>query len=253
MECPKIYEKRLIVNSREVDGAGECKASALLACLQDASAEHTSLCGCGRKEMVERYNVFWMLTRIQLRLERPVRWLEELTVRTGHRGGRGILLYRDYELCASGERVGAGCGLWVLADLDTRRLLDLTRNPIPALADSAGGLTPAIRRLTALHPPREMEAVEVRRMRYSDTDVNGHVNNTRYADFACDALALEGRAPGTFLAGLEITYHQECMPGEEIQISRALTSEGGFVHGAGPEGEPRFDVRVTLDTYKDRK
>ena len=253
MECPKIYEKRLIVNSRDVDGAGECKASALLACLQDASAEHTSLCGCGRKEMVERYHVFWMLTRVQLRLERPVCWLEELTVRTGHRGGRGILLYRDYELYVGGRQVGDACALWVLADLDTRKLLDISRHPIPALAETAGGLTPAVRRLTALHPPKEMEAVEGRRMRYSDTDVNGHVNNTRYADFACDALELEGRAPGTFLAGLEITYHAECMPGEVIQISRALTPEGGFVHGAGAAGEPRFDVKLQLRTQENGK
>ena len=45
MEYPKIYDKRVVINSRDVDGAGECKASALLAYLQDASAEHTSLCG----------------------------------------------------------------------------------------------------------------------------------------------------------------------------------------------------------------
>lgn len=246
MEYPKIYDKRVVINSRDVDGAGECKASALLAYLQDASAEHTSLCGCSRKEMVERYNVFWMLTRIRLQLTRPVRWLEELTVRTGHRGGRGILLYRDYELYASGERVGEACGLWVLADLDTRKLMDLSCTPIPALTETAGGLPPVIRRLTALHPPREMEEVERRRMRYSDTDVNGHINNTRYADFACDALALEGRGQGTFLSGLEITYHAECMPGEEIRISRAQRPEGSFVHGEGPAGDARFDIRMEL-------
>ena len=62
---------------------------ALLGYLQDASAAHTMLCGCGRKEMVERYNVFWMLTRIQVQLERPIRWLDELTIRTCHRSARG--------------------------------------------------------------------------------------------------------------------------------------------------------------------
>ena len=61
-----------------------------------------------------------------------------------------------------------------------------------------------------------------------------------------DALALEGRGQGTFLSGLEITYHAECMPGEEIRISRAQRPEGSFVHGEGPAGDARFDIRMEL-------
>ena len=114
MEYPKIYDKRVVINSRDVDGVGECKASALLAYLQDASAEHTSLCGCSRKEMVERYNVFWMLTRIRLQLTRPVRWLEELTVRTGHRGAGGFCSTgtMSYTPPESGWERPADCGCW---------------------------------------------------------------------------------------------------------------------------------------------
>lgn len=46
--------------------------------------------------------------------------------------------------------------------------------------------------LSKLRMPGEMEERDRRRMGYSDTDINGHVNNTRYADFVCDALRLEG-------------------------------------------------------------
>lgn len=242
----KIYEKSVLINSRDVDGAGHCKASAILGYLQDASAEHTALCGCGRKEMVERYNVFWMLTRVQVQLTSPIRWLDPLTIRTGHRQGKGMLLYRDYELLVEGREVGCACALWVLSDLDDRKLLNVTQTPIPELNATAGGLAPRIRRLTALHPPKELTVVERRTMRYSDTDVNGHVNNTKYADFACDAMELEGRAPNCYLSGLEITYHQECLPGEQIQISKAMDQELCFVHGEGPGATARFDVRIQL-------
>ena len=248
MDVPKIYEKTVTINSRDVDGAGHCKASAVLGYLQDASAEHSSVCGCGRKEMVERYHVFWMLTRIRLQLTKPIFWLDQLTIRTGPREGKGILLYRDYELLVDGREVGYACALWVLSDLDTRKLLNVTQTPVPELTASAGGLIPRIRHLTALHPPKELEVVEKRLMRYSDTDVNGHVNNTKYADFACDAMELERRPQNCFLSGLEITYHEECMPGEQIQISRATTADACFVHGAGPQDAARFDIRIQLDT-----
>ena len=50
-------------------------------------------------------------------------------------------------------------------------------------------------------------------MHYSDTDVNGHVNNTRYADFACDAVELDKLPPEQFLAEMQIGYLAECRPG----------------------------------------
>ena len=247
MEYPKIYDKRVVINSRDVDGAGECKASALLAYLQDASAEHTSLCGCSRKEMVERYNVFWMLTRIRLQLTRPVRWLEELTVRTGHRGGRGILLYRDYELYASGERVGEACGLWVLADLDTRKLFHMSR--LVEFADTTGGAYSKSMTLRRIHRPEGMEEEERRRMHYSDTDVNGHVNNTRYADFVCDAAHLEKLGHDRFLSEFQLDYTGECLPGEEITILTGTEEGKEYVKGVDQEGKPRFDAVLTFADF----
>ena len=195
--------------------------------------------------MVERYNVFWMLTRIRLQLTRPVRWLEELTVRTGH-GGQGILLYRDYELYASGEQVGEACGLWVLADLDTRKLMDLSGTPIPALTETAGGLPPR-------HPPSDRPFTRPGRWRrwsgggcYSDTDVNGHINNTRYADFACDALALEGRGQGTFSPDWRSPIMPSACPGRRSASPGPRGRRGAFVHGEGPAGDARFDIRMEL-------
>jgi acyl-ACP thioesterase len=242
MEALRVYEKTVLINARDVDGAGHCRASALLGYLQDASAEHTQRCGCDRKVLSERYHVFWMLTRIRVELDRPIRWLDKLTIRTGHRGGKGVLCYRDYELWREEELIGRACALWVLPDLTDRKLLSATS--VPEIAATAGGLECRIRRLNALHAPENAQTLETRLMRYSDTDVNGHVNNTKYADFACDAIHWEKRSPKTFLSCLEITYHAECMPGEEIVISGCSREGSWLIHGAGAQGEARFDVSL---------
>ena len=76
-----------------------------------------------------------MLTRIQVQLERPIRWLDELTIRTCHPFCPGILLYRDYEMTVGSQYVGAACALWVLPDLQTRKLLNVTHTPIVELKD----------------------------------------------------------------------------------------------------------------------
>ncbi len=49
-----------------------------------------------------------------------------------------------------------------------------------------------------------METAGRRLLHYSDTDLNGHVNNNRYADFACDAMEIEIWAPGESCASLQI-------------------------------------------------
>ena len=115
------------------------------------------------------------------------------------------------------------------------------------LKETVGGLTPRIRKLTALHTPDDLTFVDDRLMRYSDTDVNAHVNNTKYADFACDALDLAARREGEFISELEITYHEECQPGERIRISTANIQPDQFVHGEGADRVSRFDVRLRLD------
>ena len=55
-------------------------------------------------------------------------------------------------------------------------------------------------------------------MGYSDTDINGHVNNTRYADFVCDALRLEGLPRSRFLSELQIGYTAESRAGDVLTL-----------------------------------
>lgn len=49
--------------------------------------------------------------------------------------------------------------------------------------------------LAKLRMPGEMEERDRRRMGYSDTDINGHVNNTRYCRLRMRCPAAGGPAP----------------------------------------------------------
>ena len=74
------------------------------------------------------------------------------------------------------------------------------------------------KKLTKLRLPQEMEPVCHRRMQYSDTDINGHVNNCRYADFVCDAMEMQNLEEDKFLSQLQIGYLAECRPGDELEM-----------------------------------
>lgn len=237
------YKYTRMIDSRDVDGHGFCKASALLGHLQEAATQAAEQSGFGRESLLAEYNAFWMLTRVWYQLERPLSWGEPLMVHTWTRGGRGAVSYRDYDLWCDGVKIGEGVAVWVLADLETRKLRKLSE--VPQLQDCNGGALCKTKKLSKLKAPVSLEEVECRRMRYSDTDINGHVNNTRYADFACDALELDTLPQNQFLSGLQIGYLAECRPGEILTLRRGLMEDGCYI--CGVEGEvPRFEALLHI-------
>lgn len=243
------YKHTTIIDSRDVDGRGQCRASALLGHMQEAATQAAEHGGFGREVIMGRHNGFWMLTRMWYQVKRPLRWGEELTVHTWHRGAKGAVSYRDYDLYVGDELVGEGVSAWVLADVNTHRLIRLTS--VTEMAETHGGDLRKEKTLNKLKAPESLQTLEQRIMRYSDTDINGHVNNTRYADFACDALRMDKLPPEQFLSEVQIGYLAECRPGEKLDILSGEYEDGRtYICGSDEDGKPRFEAAMLFGNVK---
>ena len=215
----QFFEYEMTVDSRDVDGWGRCRPSAVLGYLQEAATLAAEDGGFGREKTLE-YHAFWMLARIWFRLDRPLRWEEKVTV--------------------GGVPVGEAVSDWVLAGVEDRKLLRLSQ--MRELEGTEGGGLCKQLTLSKLRMPGEMEERDRRRMGYSDTDINGHVNNTRYADFVCDALRLEGLPRSRFLSDLQIGYTAESRAGDVLTLE--VGEQGGqhFVKGVDEAGKTHFEA-----------
>ena len=87
-----------------------------------------------------------------------------------------------------------------------------------------------------------------RRLYYSDTDINGHMGNTRYVDLAADAAELDLRPHGVFLREILISYVGECFSGETLNIYRGKENGQLYIHGTGEKGDDRFDCRIRMSS-----
>lgn len=237
-----FYEHHFRLNGLDIDGHGMCKASALLNHLQDAATLAAEAGGFHREMLMERYGAFWMLARSWYRLDRPLRFEDQMTVRTWHRGDRGAMMYRDYDIYADGQLVGESVSGWVLASLEGHKLMRLSS--VTELAGTGGGELCKTMTLSKLHCPEELVQVERRPMRYSDSDLNGHVNNTRYADFACDAVEMDRLEEDRFLASMQIGYLAECRPGEQLDIQSGGQGDQRYVRGLDESGKSRFEAAL---------
>ena len=110
----------------------------------------------------------------------------------------------------NGQPVGRRCPPGVLADAATHKLARMGR--ITEFQGTDGGPLCKERTLSRVRLPDTMEHADSRAMHYSDTDVNGHVNNVRYVDFLCDALHMERLGPAACPL-LQVGYLAECMAG----------------------------------------
>ncbi len=229
-----FYEKTYPVDTRDVDPFGVCRPSALLGILQEAATDAAVALRISREHIVAQYNAFWMLARIWFRLDRPLRWDERVTVKTWHRGGRGASMYRDFDLTVDGAAVGEAVSTWVVADLDTHKILRLSH--MDEFTGSDGGQLCKAKLLNKLSLPEGLVLSERRTLHYSDADINGHVNNARYADFVCDALGMERLGGAHFVSSLQLGYLAECLPGEVLNLLtlEASTTPAGRTMGGDP-------------------
>lgn len=97
--------------------------------------------------------------------------------------------------------------------------------------------------LRRLNPPPELSFKMERTVRYSDTDVNGHMNNTRYADVACDALGLE-QMDHVYPSQMQINFLRECRAGQTLTMLGTWQQDRAFARGLAADGKPSFDVSI---------
>ena len=237
-------ETRYTVDSRDIDLWGACRPSAVMGLLQEAAVAAACQLHLSRKETMDKYGLFWMLARMWYRLDRPLRWGEQVAIRTWHRGSSGVSCYRDFDLFVDGIPVGEAVSVWVLAHAQTHRLARM--GDLEEFRGTDGGELRKSKTISRFRMPPGLPEVERRRLHYSDTDVNGHVNNIRYADYISDAIRLDLLGKDQFVSQLQVDYLAECMAGETISLTAGEAEGQWYVRGAGPEGKSRFEGAVTL-------
>lgn len=238
------YEQDFVIDSRAVDMTGCARPSALLGYMQEAATEAAIRLHASTPEVIAKYHSIWMVVRSWFRLERPLYWNETITVRTWHRGPRGASSYRDFDLLQNGQLLGEAVTLWVLVDPDSGKLMAMSG--LEEFHGNDGGELCKAKMLHNLRLPL-LTGLESRSLGYSDTDINGHVNNGRYADFVCDALHMERRLPGHFVRELQIGYLGQCRAGETLSIETGQSEGILYARGNGPLGDVRFNCAVTLE------
>jgi len=239
----EVLKKTYPFTASDIDCHRHLRLSALLSYMQNMATEHAVILQVGGDKMIKEYGAVWMMARLHLELMRPIRAQdEEIEIHTWHRGaGKSTTVFRDFDLFVRGERVGEAVTSWVVVDMKERRLIkpDL----IPELVDS-----PKPERVKDITPrrvkmPAELQSKITRTVTYSDTDINGHMNNTKYADIACDVMSYD-QCTDQFITEVQISYLKESFPGDKLSILHTAEDCTHYICGRDTDGDSRFEIRI---------
>ena len=237
----KSYIETTALRTCDCDMGGSWRPSGVLMAMQEAAGAHCAQLGIGRAE-TDALGVIWVLSRSRVVFSRVPGLFERVGVETWPLPQRHFYYPRANRFTdGEGNEIGGAYSLWLLIDPKTRRVVDndVVSAHLPDNADMPAGPGMPV----GARPLGEIVRAEYRPV-YSDFDLNGHVNNTRYLDWCCNALGVEALARRQLMA-FDVCYESEIRPGATVRTE--LSRDGDRFAFVGFDGERRcFSVAGTL-------
>lgn len=238
-----IYEKKILIRSEQVDMTRTLRISELFRIMEEASIAHTEELGCTRHKTLDR-GLLWIITRQSVEISELPCYDDEITVKSWQGEMMHVFFPRIYEIWKKDRCIIRGQALWMLINNDTRDMVmpeDYDIN-IPGLPDSEDVMIPALRIPSDIGGPEFCYPV---RTRFSQVDINGHMNNTRYFDLIDDAM--ESYDPGCISEAkphsITANYLSELRSGDEFDLTGYKKSGTWYYQGAAEK--IKFLIRVT--------
>jgi medium-chain acyl-[acyl-carrier-protein] hydrolase len=219
--------QRFRVPFHHADPTGAASIVALAGYLQQVAGLHAEGLGVGAERLSED-GLFWVLTRLFVRIGRAPRGGETIEIETWPSQRPRQLFLRDFRIRDEGRaEIVTATSSWALIDAARRKA---AKGPawIAGLVefDDARAAQFPVRTPSRLETIGRSAAVTPR---WSDIDVNGHVNNANLVGWLLEVLQSDWLAAHT-LSALDVAFRNECRRDDTVQSVATAISEDCFAH-----------------------
>ncbi len=236
-----IFEARYTLRAADFGIWSRLRPSAILDLFQDAAGRHSIARGCGSTQLAQR-ELAWVLMKVRFRVHKSAAMYQPVRVRTWPLEPGRASFRREYLILDEvGETIVSGSGEWVLINTSTRRIAPAGDvYGLPELCTERN-FADGFPRLGRFEPEGESH---ICRPTFSDYDMNGHVNNTKYANFVLDALELPREE---VIRDFRLDYHREILPHTDVNIVSRREDKAIQLRGENDSGEAMFSCRIDLE------
>ncbi len=214
-----IWTETVRVRSSDVTPRGTASVLALADSFQEAAGRHAAALGVSMQDLLAEGRA-WVLAHVRLEIDRLPQWTEEVTIETWPSGLERLFALREVVfLGEEGRPFARGTSAWLVIDTERRR----PARPPAALydIDPPDRPPPLDRSLDDLPPPDRVDRERTFTVRYHDLDLNRHVNNVRYLEWALETLPAEV-LDRRLCTGVAFQFEAEATLGNRVRATAQL-------------------------------
>ena len=218
------YTTNHYTKSYHINRFGNLSTSFLFYNIQEIAGEHAIKLGFGYEELVEN-QLFWVLSRIKVKIIKRPRWREKFNVTTIARGTDGFMGYRDFYFTDdNGKTIVEGTSSWLAINLQTKRIQRLTNlKNFPDYEEGVFGIN-----APKVNSPKSDSVLNFSPVLFNEIDINQHFNSGRYIERILDSFDFSFHEKHE-LVEFEINFAKEGMPGDNLGIKKEQKDNSTFL------------------------
>jgi len=201
------------IKSYDTDQNGNLTLPTILHFLQECAWNNARANGFGYEDL-EKENVFWVLSKIFIEIDEYPKWKDDIKIKTWPKGTDGLFAIRDFQIIKNDVIIARATSYWLILDQKNNRPKRLEHfNFIHEnfLKDDA-----VKKKLGKVSFSSDIAELDIRKVYYSDLDVNRHVNNATYVRWILDSyFSTENKN----ITELEINFLTELKLNDEFVVN----------------------------------
>nr|WP_302597625.1 acyl-ACP thioesterase domain-containing protein [uncultured Cellulosilyticum sp.] len=241
VQLKETYE----VEIDDIDFSSHMSLIGMAKYMQNIAAHHATELGFDYYKNGTEPKYYWVLSRVKYVLHKSIKWQDKFSLTTYPGGCDKLFAVRLFDIRdENNQPIGHIIGDYILIDTAKKRPTRITaKEPVfEVLNFKYEG-----EQLDKLALPENIIARERRKARYSEIDVNGHMNNTQYIKWILDMLPLETHKEKA-VETLQINYNTSVMYQDEVEVVIGNAEDEGYlVAGMSIDGKTNyFTAYMTL-------
>lgn len=223
-----------------VDFQSKVKLSHLIDLILTASGYNADENGFGIRHL-HKLGGTWVLSRFALEMNYFPKEYEKISIETWVQEVHSLNTIRNYRVYnEAGEVIGNSTSVWVMINIETRRPMELKL--LEGIHDFATFQESGIERPLKLDAVGG-EPIDQFSIKYTDIDINQHVNTVHYLDWMVNSFTLKEHKANS-IKRLDVNFMNEVVYGNRVAVFKEEVAENDFRFEAKADEKTAFRGRI---------
>ncbi len=203
------YQEQFKIRASEIDFDQKATLPAICNLLQEVAGNHARELEFDITDL-QKNQLTWVLHRLNVEMDRFPDWRETITIKTWPSSGDGLRAYRDFIIIGEdGDTIGRCLSYWLMMNMETRRPTRIPKEILQMAPKNTEHVLP----INKIEFPKveKFDSSQHFEVRKTDLDLNRHVNNVHYIDWALSCLPDDPS-----INQIDITFLAESVLGDAI-------------------------------------